>query len=227
MKARDVMVYPVITAKPSSSVAEVAKTLLQQRISAVPIVDEKGRLVGIVSEGDLIHRAESETERRHSWWLEGLTGDETLAAEYVKAHARKAADVMTKKVISASPDTPLHEIAALLERNAIKRVPIVADGRLVGIVSRANLIQALASAPEQPEIPLSDVAIRDALLARLKEMTWVHTSLLNVTVRSGVADLWGITKSDADRQAIRVAAESTPGVRAVNDNLVSRRDVWN
>jgi CBS domain-containing protein len=221
------MVYPVITAKPSSSVAEVAKTLLQQRISAVPIVDEKGRLVGIVSEGDLIHRAESETERRHSWWLEGLTGDETLAAEYVKAHARKAADVMTKKVISASPDTPLHEIAALLERNAIKRVPIVADGRLVGIVSRANLIQALASAPEQPEIPLSDVAIRDALLARLKEMTWVHTSLLNVTVRSGVADLWGITKSDADRQAIRVAAESTPGVRAVNDNLVSRRDVWN
>ena len=134
-KARDVMVSPVITVKPSSSVKEVATTLLERRISAVPVVDDHGKLVGIISEGDLMHRSEAGTERQRSWWLLGWTGDETLAAEYVKAHARKVADVMTRNVITATPETPLQEIAALLEKNAIKRVPIVKDDQLVGIVS--------------------------------------------------------------------------------------------
>ena len=145
MKARDVMVSPVISVKPSCTVKEVAQTLLERRISAVPVVDDTGKLVGIVSEGDLMHRAEIGTQRRHSWWLRVLTGDDALAAEYTKAHARTVADVMTREVITASPDTPLHEIAALLERRSIKRVPIVRDGALLGIVSRANLLQALAS----------------------------------------------------------------------------------
>ena len=116
MKARDVMVSPVISVKPSCTVKEVAKTLLERRISAVPVVDDTGKLVGIVSEGDLMHRAEIGTERRHSWWLRVLTGDDALAAEYTKAHARTVADVMTRDVITTSPDTPLHEIAALLEK---------------------------------------------------------------------------------------------------------------
>jgi len=173
-----------------------------------------------------MHRSEASTERQRSWWLLGWTGDETLAAEYVKAHARKVADVMTRNVITATPETPLHEIAALLERNSIKRVPIVKDGQLVGIVSRANLIQAVpavASTRKELEIPLSDTTIRDKLLAHLTGQEWAHTSLINVTVSGGVVDLWGITNSDAERKAIRVAAESTPGVCAVNDNLVTRR----
>jgi len=156
-----------------------------------------------------------------------LTAEETLAAEYVKAHARKVADVMTRDVITATADTPLHEIAALLEKNSIKRVPIVKNGQLVGIVSRANLIQAVASTRKGLEIPLSDTTIRDKLLAHLKGQTWAHTLLLNVTVNGGVVDLWGITRSDAERKAIRVAAESTPGVFAVNDNLITRpRGGW-
>jgi CBS-domain-containing membrane protein len=222
MKARDVMVFPVITVKPSSSVMEVATTLLERRISAVPVVDDQGKLVGIISEGDLMHRSEAGTERQRSWWLLGWTGDETLAAEYVKAHARKVADVMTPNVITATPETPLHEIAALLERNSIKRVPIVKDGQLVGIVSRANLIQAVASTRKELEIPLSDTTIRDKLLAHLTSQEWAHTSLLNVTVSGGVVNLWGITNSDAERMAIRVAAESAPGVCDVNDNLVTQ-----
>jgi CBS domain-containing protein len=222
MKARDVMVSPVITVKPSSSVKEVATTMLEQRISAVPVVDDQGELVGIISEGDLMHRSEAGTERQRSWWLLGWTGDETLAAEYVKAHARKVADVMTRKVITATPETPLQEIAALLEKNAIKRVPIVKDGQLVGIVSRANLIQAVASTRKELEIPLSDTTIRDKLLAHLTSQQWAHTSLLNVTVSGGVVNLWGITNSDAERMAIRVAAESAPGVCDVNDNLVTQ-----
>jgi CBS domain-containing protein len=227
MKARDVMVSPVITVKPSSTVREVATTLLERGISAVPVVDDRGNLVGIVSEGDLMHRIEAGTERRHSWWLEGLIGDEILAGEYIKARASKAQDVMTRRVITASPDAPLHEIAALLEKNSIKRVPIVKDGQLVGIVTRANLIQAVASAGKEPDVSLSDTAIREKLLDHLKRQTWTHTSLLNVTVKDGVVDLWGIAMSEAERKAIRVAAESMPGVRAVNDNLFMRpMELW-
>jgi len=220
MKARDVMVSPVISVKPSCTVKEVAKTLLERRISAVPVVDDTGKLVGIVSEGDLMHRAEIGTQRRHSWWLRVLTGDDALAAEYTKAHARTVADVMTREVITASPDSPLHEIAALLERHSIKRVPIVRDGALLGIVSRANLLQALASSHKDLDVQLSDTAIRDRILTDLNNQPWAHTLLLNVTVNGGVVDLWGITGSDAERKAIRVAAESAPGVTGVNDHLV-------
>ena len=119
-----------------------------------------------------------------------LTGDDALAAEYTKAHARTVADVMTREVITASPDTPLHEIAALLERHSIKRVPIVGDGQLLGIVSRANLLQALASSRKPLDINLSDTAIRDRILAHLNNQPWAHTLLLNVTVNGGVVDLW-------------------------------------
>ena len=222
MKARDVMVSPVITVKPYSSVKEVAKTFLERRISAVPVVDDQGKVVGIVSEGDLLHRSEAGTERQRPWWLLALTGDETLAAEYVKARGRKVADIMTRNVITAIPDTPLHEIAALLEKNLIKRVPIIKDGQLVGIVTRANLIQAVANARKGLDISLSDTTIRDKLLAHLKAQSWAHTSLLNVTVTDGVVDLWGMTNSETEKKAIRVAAETAPGVRAVNDNLVMR-----
>ena len=226
MKARDVMVSPVITVKPSTSVREVARTLLQRRISAVPVVDDEGRLVGIVSEGDLLHRSEAGTERRASWWLAPIAGDHSLAAEYIKAHGRKAADVMTPDVITAAPDTPLDEIAILLEENAIKRVPIVNDGRLAGIVSRANLVQAVAGAPKRLDVPHSDAIIRDKLLAHLKTRAWADTSLLNVTVDDGVVSLWGIVTSATEKKATRVAAESMPGVRAVVDHLALRPRGW-
>lgn len=219
MKARDVMVSPVITVKPTASVTEAAKIFLERRISAVPVVNDGGELVGIVSEGDLIRRVESGTEQQRSSWLRFLVGDEGLAAEYVKTHARKIADVMTRKVVTAAPDTPLRELAALLEKNAIKRVPIVSDGQVVGIVSRANLVQAIASARKELDIPLPDTAIRDKLLAHLRQQPWAHTLQLNATVRDGVVDLWGLSYSDAEREAIRVATENVPGVRAVNNNL--------
>lgn len=129
------------------------------------------------------------------------------------------ADIMTQHVITATPETPLDEIAVLLERNSIKRVPIARDAKLVGIVSRANLVQALATMPKGLEVPLSDSQIRERLLSHLKEQSWADTHLLNITVTDGVVNLWGITSSETERQAIRVAAEATPGVRAVNDHL--------
>ncbi len=221
MKARDVMVSPVITTKPSASVKEVAQTLLTHHISAVPVIDDAGKMVGIVSEGDLMRRADLGTERHRSWWLAALFAEEeALAAEYVKQHSKKVADVMTKRLVTASPDTPLGEIAGLLERHSIKRVPIVENGALVGIVSRANLIQALAGDRKALDIPVPDAALRDKLMAHLKAQPWAHTSLLNVTVNDGIVDIWGITRSEAEKKALRVAAETTPGVRAVNDNVI-------
>ncbi|MBV8743853.1 MAG: CBS domain-containing protein [Xanthobacteraceae bacterium] len=222
MKARDVMVSPVITVKPDASVKELAKILLERRISAVPVVDDQGKLVGIVSEGDLLHRTEADTRRQRPWWLLIMTSDEALAADYIKEHSRKVADVMTKDVITASPDTPLHDIARALERYAIKRVPIVQDGQLVGIVSRANLIQAVASDRKKPELSASDAAIREKLLAHLQSQRWAHTGLVNATVTDGVVDLWGVSNSDVEQKAIRIAAESIPGVVAVNDHLIKR-----
>jgi CBS domain-containing protein len=221
MQVRDVMVAPVVTVKPSATVQEVAKLFLDRKISAAPVLDDRGQLVGIVSEGDLLHRAEAGTERHRSWWLERFVENDTLAAEYIKAHGRKVSDVMTPGVITASPQTPLYEVASLMEKNAIKRVPILENGQLVGIVSRANLLQAVASARRLLEISPSDKTIRQRILSGLKAEPWAHTALLNVTVHGGIVDLWGVAESEAERKAIKVAAETTPGVSAVNDNLVT------
>jgi len=146
MKAADVMVSNVITAGVNASIDEVATILLKNHISGAPVLGENGDLVGIVSEGDLLRRPEIGTTKRHSWWLELLSNNWALANEYIKSHSRKVADVMTRDVITAKPDTPLGDVAAILERNRIKRVPIVEGGKLVGIISRANILQALASA---------------------------------------------------------------------------------
>jgi CBS domain-containing protein len=219
MQARDIMVAPVITASPNASIKSVAEMFIRYGISAVPVVGDNGKIVGIISEGDLLHRAETGTEKRRSWWLRAFVGPDTLADDYIKAHTRKVSDAMTREVVTASPETPLHEIASLLEKHAIKRVPIVQDGRLVGLISRANLLHAIVSSGQALEIPLSDSAIRDKLLAHLRAQSWSHTGLLNVTVNNGVVDLWGIVNSPSERKAVRIAAETTPGVRAVNDNM--------
>jgi CBS domain-containing protein len=221
MQARDVMVSPAITVRRSATVREVAKILVEKRISATPVVDNAGKLVGIVTESDLMRRAEAGTEHPYSWWVHFLAGDATIAADYVKSHAAKVEDVMTSDVVTATPEMPLHEIASLFEEHRIKLVPIVDKiGDLVGIVSRANLIQVVASARPRLEMTLPDSAIRQELLAELKKQSWAHTHSLGVTVTDGVVDLWGYAQSNEERNAIRVAAENIPGVVAVNDHLV-------
>jgi CBS domain-containing protein len=218
------MTTQVITIGPDATVLELAELLLKCRFSAVPVVGAKGELVGIVSEGDLLRRAEVGTERRRPWLLRVLTESETLAADYVKSHARKVSDVMTKRVITAAPEMQLSEIATLLEKNRIKRVPIVQNGQLVGIVTRANLVQAFAAMQKQPQaaVAADDAAIRDRLLARLREEPWAHLWQINVIVKDGVVDLWGTVSSGAEHTAVRIAAENMPSVRGVNDHLVEQ-----
>lgn len=224
MKARDVMVSPVITVGDSATVRDVAKIMIARRISAVPIVDKTGKLVGIVMEADLLHRIEAGTERPYSWWLHALSGDRAIAADYLKSHARKIVDVMTREIKTAEPETPLVDIAELLEKHHIKRVSVANDtGNLVGIVSRANIIQAVATSRPRLEITLSDSMIRKSLMTELNKQPWADTYRLNVTVTRGIVDLWGIVESDEERKAIYAAAANIPGVDGINDHLIRQR----
>jgi CBS domain-containing protein len=220
MKAADVMATNVITVRLDTPVATIAEVLLANRISAVPVVNDKDALVGIVSEGDLIHRVEAGTERHRSWWLELLTGKEMLAHEFVKSHARKASDVMTRAVVSVQPDTPLGDIASLLEKHRIKRVPVLSNGKIAGIVSRANLIQALVSDAKASNASVDDLTLHSNILEQLRTKPWFDPSTIKIIVNNGTVELWGIVRSETEKNAIRVAVEVTPGVRQVANKLV-------
>lgn len=237
MRAIDVMTANVITADPDMSVQAVAQLLSERGISGVPVVDAADRLVGIVSEGDLLHRVETETERRpgrltgrrRSWWLDTLGSTQELARDYVKSHGRTAADVMTRDVITVTDTTELADIAMLLETKRIKRVPVLRDGKLVGIVSRANLVRALAVTESDPAIDADsdDRAIRDRLLAELMEQDWFNVKewfkiwAADIIVRDRVVHFWfSVDHSEDERRAARIAAENISGVRRVEQHIV-------
>ena len=221
MRAKDVMTSPVVTVGLDATVQEIARLLIERQVSGVPVLDPDGRVVGIVSEGDLMRRVEHADEHHRSWWLRLFSDATTDATDYVKTHGRRAADVMARDVVTVEEDTPLHEIAILLEERRIKRVPVVRDGRLQGIVSRANLLQGLAASPMAAPSPLSvdDDTIRKRILATLREEVGGMTELVNIVVNQGVVDVWGVTDSLEVKRAIRVAAENAPGVREVRDHV--------
>jgi CBS domain-containing protein len=218
MLAKDVMTTPVLTVSPDATVMEVAKLLLDRHISAAPVVDADGKLLGVVSEGDLMRRAEAGTERRTSWWLSLISDPQDDAREYLKSHGLHAGEVMTRNVLSVSEDTSLQEIAALLEKHRIKRVPVLRDGKVVGIVSRANLLQALVAQPRPAAVAADDRALRQTVLEALTA-TGARTTYVNVVVSEGVVHLWGMAHSDEERSALRVAAEAVPGVKSVEEKV--------
>lgn len=217
MRAKDVMTTDVISVAPEASVTDAAQLMLDRRISGVPVVDDADRLVGIVTEGDLMRRAELVTERR-PWWQALAASPEEQARTYVKAHGLTVRDVMTREVATLDEEEPLDRVAMLLEERGIKRAPVVRDGRIVGIVSRANLLQGLVAGTAGVAGP-SDQAIRSAILARVRDEAGVRDPLLSVTVAGGAVHLWGNVASEAERDAVRVAAETTEGVREVHDHL--------
>jgi CBS domain-containing protein len=227
MKAADIMTTDVVTVAENATAKDAAALMLRHRVSALPVVDASGKLVGIVSEGDLMRRAEIGTEWEWSWWLELLTSNRTLAEDYIKTHGRKVSQLMTRDIVTAAPDTPINDIALLLERHGIKRVPIVEKGKIVGIVARANLVQALASLKvETPEKQAGkDKQIREEVRDRLKGAPW-RPWLLNITVRDGVVELWGVANSAEEKTAAGVAAENAPGVVKVNNHIIVRPHSW-
>ncbi len=227
MQARDIMTSDVVTVRPDTPVPDVARLLVERHISGVPVVDALKRVVGIVTEGDLMRRSELGTEKHRSHWLEVLVSNVQLASEYLRARGRTAGEVMTHDVVQVAPDTPITMIVNIFEKNRIKRVPVIDGDKLVGIVSRGNLIQALGSASHQaaPTLP-DDRRIRDEVLAEFRRLPWGLDSESNVVVTDAVVHLWGLVSTPEEQKALYVAAEQIPGVRRVEDHTILIRDDW-
>jgi CBS domain-containing protein len=219
MKAKHVMTTPVVTIELGASVSEVAALLIERRISGVPVISN-GEVVGMVSEGDLLRRHEIGTDRfDNPWWARLFDGDRATA-QYVRSHATRAADIMTRPVISVTEDTPIADVVSLLESHRIRRVPVLRDRQLAGIVSRANLVQTLALTARRAvaQRAAGDKEIREQLLAELAGQTWWQRYSSTLTVSGGVVHFWGLRESEDEKTAARVAAENIPGVRNVVDH---------
>jgi len=221
MQAQDIMTKDVATARPDTDLADAIAIMLGRHVSGLPVVDSDGRLVGILTEGDLLRRAETDTGPAHAGWLNFILGPGRLAAEYVRTHSRLVGDLMTDEVATVAPETPLVEIVGLMESKRIKRVPVLKSGALVGLVSRVDLLRALAQALAHaaPVKPASDAQIRDAILAEFDRQKWAPTNGIKVYVDDGVVVLEGAIFDNRDRAAMMVVARNMPGVKAVRDEL--------
>jgi CBS-domain-containing membrane protein len=221
MKAKDIMTRTVVSIDQDATVLQAARLMLQHHISGLPVVDEQGALVGVLSEGDFLRRSETHTERRRSRWLEFLMGPGRLAGDYVHSHGNRVSEVMSSDLKTVGEDASLEDIVALMEKHRIKRVPVLRAGRLVGIVTRANLMHAMVSLARVASPGAhSDAAIREKLVAEFKKELWAPIANTNVVVHDGVVDLWGMVVDERQRNALKVAAENIPGVTGVKDHLV-------
>jgi CBS domain-containing protein len=221
MKASEVMTRAVATLRPEATLGEAVRLMLERQISGLPVVDSDGALVGMLTEGDLLRRAETGTERRRGRWLELLLGPGRMADEYVRTHGRRVGEIMTREVVAVAEEAPLDEVVQLMERHRIKRVPVLRGGALVGILSRADLLRALAGLLEGGEERAGgDAAIREQVLAEIARRAWAPREGIAVTVKGGVVELDGVVTDDKERAALRVVAENVPGVKGVRDRLV-------
>jgi CBS domain-containing protein len=223
MIVSDVMTRKVLSVAPDETVEQAANLMLRHGISGLFVVDSKGTLVGVVTEGDLLRRDELGTERHRPWWLRVLVSPGRQALDFTRAHGRKVSDVMTPEVIGVSSNTPLEDVVETMEKQRIKRVAVTESGHMVGVVARSDLLRALLSHEREkkpPQAQEDDRTIRTDILAALEAASWAPMTTLNVTVASGVADVWGTITNPDERRAICVIAENVPGVKEVHDHLV-------
>ena len=219
MKAGDIMVKDVVSVGPEAPVRGIALLMLERRISGVPVVDGEQHVLGIVSEGDLIRRPELETDHAPKGWLGLFLSDEERARDFVKSHGRKAREVMTQPAIGVAPDTPLAEVVRLMERHRVKRLVIVEHGKLVGLVTRADLLRAMVVHQDVSPAASSDRELRNRIDTLLRGEDWAASAFVNVNVENGVAHLWGTVESVSQREALVLAVRSVPGVRDVQAHL--------
>jgi CBS domain-containing protein len=220
MYATKVMTRAVVTVPADATVWSAADILLGARISAAPVVDADGRMIGIVSEADLMNRPELGTAPGRSWLQRLLADEAVLARDYLRSHSHRVADVMTRDVVTAGERTDLKEIASLMQRHGIKRVPIVRDGKVLGIVSRANLLQGLlAREPRSAGNGVKDDELRESLWKELDKHSW-GSGVSSIVVENGVVYLWGYTYSESAKESVRVAIENVPGVKRVVNKIV-------
>jgi CBS domain-containing protein len=216
------MTRTVVTVAPNSTIPDIASLLVQHRISAVPVVTGDNQVVGIVSESDLIHRAETHTERKRKWWLEFFLDNEARARDYVKEHGLTAADVMSREVVSVDHDADLADVAETLDAKRVRRVPVLRNGRLVGIVSRADLVRALAEAkvrvPAPPASP-EDAKLQAAIRKEMDSHSWLSAAFVSVEANGGEVELRGFVDSEEQARAVRVLAEGIAGAGRVRSHV--------
>ena len=219
MRAHQIMTRSVISVTPETTILDAANIMLQRHISGLPVITKAGTLVGIVSEGDFIRRSEIGTQRKRRSWLKFIVGSGREADDFVHENGRKVSEVMTEQPITIAEEMSLEDIVHLMEKKHIKRVPVVEAGKVVGIVCRSNLLQAVASlAREIPDPTADDDHIRNRIIATIEKNDWRPMGL-NVVVRDGIVHLSGVITEERARQAAIVAAENTSGVRKVHDHL--------
>jgi CBS domain-containing protein len=219
MRAHQIMTRPVITVTLDTTIVDAANTMLQKHISGLPVVDAAGKLVGIISEGDFIRRSEIGTQRKRGRFLKFILGPGQEAVDFVHEHGRKIAEIMTPEPLTIGEETPLEEIVRLMEKNNVKRLPVIRGDKIVGIVSRSNLLQAVASlAREFPDPTADDDHIRNRVIDALAKNDWCPFGL-SVIVRNGIVHLSGVITEERSRQAAIVAAENVTGVSKVHDHL--------
>jgi CBS domain-containing protein len=220
MRAHQIMTRPVISVTPDTTIVEAANTMLQKHVSGLPVVDATGKLVGIVSEGDFIRRSEIGTQRKYGRFLKFILGPGKAASNFVHEHGRKVSEIMTTEpLLTVSEDTGLEKIVALMEKNSVKRLPVTRGDKVVGIVTRANLLQAVASlAHDFPDPTADDDHIRNRVIDTLAKQDWCPFGL-SVVVRDGIVHLSGVITEERSRQAAVVAAENVTGVKKVHDHL--------
>jgi CBS domain-containing protein len=221
MKAEDVMTRTVISIDPDATVLQAGRLMLQHRISGLPVIDAKGQLVGVLSEGDFLRRRETNTEKRRSRWLEFLMGPGRIAAEYTHSHGCKVSEAMSTDPRTVAEDASLEDIVELMERYRIKRVPVLCGGEVVGIVTRSNLMRAMVSvARAMPPTATDDMAIREHLMEEIQKAEWAPSATIEIVVRDGIVEFWGVILDERQRDALKVAAENIAGVKTVKDHLV-------
>lgn len=220
MRAKDVMTPDVICVDANEPILKAARLMLQRRISGLPVLDKEGELVGIVTEGDFLRRGELGTQRRRPKWLEFIVGPGRLAQEYTHSAGRKVEEIMTPDPWTIAEGDRLEAVVDMMERHHVKRLPVTRGGRMVGIVSRANLMHALASIARDITAipPANDSIIRQNILTAIAKQDWAPH--INVIVKNGIAELYGVITDDRERQGLIVAAENVPGVQGVHDHLV-------
>jgi CBS domain-containing protein len=219
MRAHQVMTRNVVSLRPDTSIADAAKVMLQQHISGLPVISEAGKLVGIISEGDFVRRAEIGTQRKRGRWLKILLGPGRAATDFVHEQGRKVGEIMTPEPVTVTEDATLQDIVVVMEKNHVKRLPVIRGDQLVGIVTRANLLQAVADlARDVPDPTADDDHIRNRVFAAIEKNDWCPIAL-TVTVRDGIVHLSGVISEERSRQAAIVAAENVSGVKKVHDYL--------
>jgi CBS domain-containing protein len=220
MKISDIMTRSVVSVREEATIFEAIRLMLQYKISGLVVVDEKDRLTGIVTEGDFLRRREFGTQKQRSRWIQFFVGSGTLAEEYVQSSGRRISEVMTRSVYSVTEDASLSEAVQMMEHHRVKRLPVVRDDKVIGIVSRANFLRIIGSvARENTTVPANDASIREKLIAELNAHKWSLPGLVNFTVQDGVVDYSGAIFDERTRAALIVAAENIPGVKAVSDHL--------